>query len=92
MIRGIAVTVDRKPSFAFCRDWSVAMAAKKAFDPTFEVIPLPHWLAIVDDEGLPTPQFVQLTRKFTPPIAQQAFADKQGRPTDYALSWWKTKA
>ena len=92
MIRGVPVTEDRKPSFSLRRDWEAKMAAIKAADPTKATHPLPHWIEIVDAEGKPTDQFVQLARLFTPTLARMPFADAKGQPTDYALSWWKQVA
>jgi len=88
MIRGIPVTSDRKPTLAFQRDWQIAMMAKKTADPTLQIYPLPG-VEIVDKQGVPTPQFVQLARLFTPALARQPFVDRDGNPTDYALTWWK---
>lgn len=89
MIRGVPVTANRKPTIAFQRDWAKAMAAKKLATPTLQTYPLPGFLEIVDERGIPTPQFVQLARLFTPALTRQPFADRVGQPTDYALQWWK---
>lgn len=87
MIRGIAITANRKPTLAFRKEWQSAMAALKAATPTLNVYPLPP-VDIVDERGFPTRQFMQLARLFTPALVFQQLVDGLGRPTDYALQWW----
>jgi hypothetical protein len=89
MIRGVAITLRRRPSVTFMREWQAVMAAKKAADPTFAVVPLPHWLEVVDAAGRPTPAFAQLAGPLGSPLKTERLVDGQGRPTEYALGWWK---
>jgi hypothetical protein len=89
MIRGVAITANRKPTLQFRKEWNAAMAAKKAAVPTLNVYPLPQHVDVVDERGFPTGQFMQLARLFTPALTRRSLVDSLGRPTDYALQWWK---
>ena len=89
MNKGVRLTLDRRPTLPFMREWQAAMAAKKAADPTLSTIQLPYWLEIVDREGRPNPQMLLLSRLFDPPLQRaQKLVDGQGYPTPYALQWW----
>lgn len=88
MIRGVAIVANRRPTFAFQRDWAQAMAALKTANPLLVTVPLPP-VAIVDERGFPEPRFFQLARLFSPPPPRKAIVDRQGMPTEDALAWWK---
>lgn len=88
MIRGVAIVANRKPTIAFQRDWALAMRALKLANPLLVTFPLPP-VEIVDAKGLPEPRFFQLARLFNPPPPRKPLVDREGRPTEDALAWWK---